>query len=111
MAKTILSQVVMTGFHVNMKGNLFQISKISKWQLLKIFFFSRYQPLENGKGWINSISYCAGANNECKSKGGGAGIRTVANVTLANPGVLRHEYDSALSPQVKSRFSICVLLS
>ena len=35
------------------------------------------------------------------SRGGGAGIRTIANVTLHRPGVLRHEYDSALAPQVE----------
>ena len=59
----------------------------------------RWSQLEDGR-WINRISFCAGADNKCLSRGGGAGIRTVANVTLHRPGVLRHEYDSALAPQV-----------
>lgn len=60
----------------------------------------RYKQQENGQ-WINQISYCAGKNNNCLSKGGGAGIRTIANATLHSPGVIRHEYDSALAPQVR----------
>ena len=59
----------------------------------------RWQVLEDGS-WINQISFCMGADNKCLSRGGGAGIRTIANVTLHRPGVIRHEYDSALAPQV-----------
>ena len=34
-------------------------------------------------------------------KGGGAGLHAIANVTLHKPGILRHEYDSALAPQIE----------
>lgn len=47
-----------------------------------------------------SISFCAGADNSCVSRGGGAGIRTMANASLDSPGVITHTYDSALSPQI-----------
>ena len=49
---------------------------------------------------VCSISFCAGADNSCVSRGGGAGIRTVANASLARPGVITHSYDSALAPQI-----------
>ena len=41
------------------------------------------------------------SNFKLSSKGGGAGIKTIANVTLHQPGILRHEYDSALAPQIE----------
>ena len=47
------------------------------------------------------ISFCAGKDNNCISKGGGAGIKTVANATINTPGVITHTYDSALSPQIE----------
>ena len=47
------------------------------------------------------ISFCAGKDNKCISKGGGAGIKTVANATITSPGVITHTYDSALSPQIE----------
>ena len=59
----------------------------------------RFSQTKEGT-WVNQISYCAGKENKCLSKGGGAGIRTLANATLHKPGVIRHEYDSALAPQV-----------
>ena len=46
------------------------------------------------------ISFCAGKENKCVSRGGGAGIRTTANASLNSPGVITHTYDSALSPQI-----------
>jgi len=54
-----------------------------------------------GSRWINNITFCAGSDNKCVSKGGPLGIRTIANVTMPSPGVLRHEYDSALAPQIE----------
>ena len=53
--------------------------------------------------WINKITFCAGSDNKCVSKGGPTGIRTIANVTMPSPGVLRHQYDSALAPQVNKK--------
>jgi len=52
--------------------------------------------------WINKITFCAGSDNKCVSKGGPTGIRTIANVTMPSPGVLRHQYDSALAPQIEN---------
>ena len=52
------------------------------------------------RSWQNNISFCAGAGDQCVSRGGGAGIKTVANASLSSPGVITHSYDSALSPQI-----------
>jgi len=60
----------------------------------------RWTQREDGS-WYNSISFCAGKDNSCISRGGGAGIKTIANASLPSPGVIRHEYDSALSPQIE----------
>ena len=54
-----------------------------------------------------SISFCAGADNSCVSRGGGAGIRTMANASLSSPGVITHTYDSALSPQIGQQIFLC----
>jgi len=51
--------------------------------------------------WQNNISFCAGKANKCISRGGGAGIKTVANASINSPGVITHSYDSALSPQIE----------
>ena len=62
---------------------------------------ARFQELDDGR-WINWSTFCAGKDNQCLSHGGGAGIRTVANVTLPRPGLIRQEYDTALAPQVRT---------
>lgn len=62
----------------------------------------RWSQRESDGSWHNQISFCAGRNNECVSRGGGAGISTVANASLPAPGVIKHEYDSALSPQIEN---------
>jgi len=60
----------------------------------------RWSQREDGS-WFNSISFCAGKDSQCISRGGGAGIKTIANATMNSPGVITHTYDSALSPQVE----------
>ena len=55
-----------------------------------------------------SISFCAGKANKCISRGGGAGIKTVANASINSPGVITHSYDSALSPQIGEKMSSSV---
>ena len=66
----------------------------------------RWAPREDNGQWQNSISFCAGSDNSCVSRGGGAGIRTMANASLSSPGVITHIYDSALSPQIGEQQSI-----
>ena len=60
----------------------------------------RWTQREDGS-WFNRISFCAGKDNTCISRGGGAGIGTIANATMEVPGVITHQYDSALSPQIE----------
>ena len=56
----------------------------------------RFIRQPNGQ-WINNVTYCAGEKDECVSRM----IVTIANITLPEPGVVRHEYtDAPLAPQV-----------
>lgn len=48
--------------------------------------------------WIDHIGYCGGTNNSCITPM----LRTVANVSITQPGVLKHWYtDPALKPQTE----------
>ena len=51
--------------------------------------------------WFTRISFCAGKDNKCVSRGGGAGIKALANVSITSPGVITHTYESPLSPQIE----------
>ena len=95
-------QEAMTVFHVSMSGGHIEMTAASG----RTGETSQCSVQGHNIPCI-SISFCAGADNSCVSRGGGAGIRTMANASLSSPGVITHTYDSALSPQIGQQIFLC----